>query len=272
MSTYNGGRFLNQQIESIIKQTEPNWDLFIRDDGSTDNTIDIIKSYIATDSRIHLVSDPDIHRGAKNSFFWLLNNTEAEYYMFSDQDDVWDPTKIEVTLNTIKKAEEEKPGVAILACTDLQLVDANLNIIAQSMWKHSKFVPQYQKQWKYLRVCNIVTGCTMMFNEQSKRLGLQGKEYAQMHDSWISMKVVANDGELIPINTPLIQYRQHNSNVLGCPPSDNLKNSIKKIATIRSYLKILKTHYMVANHVRSTTPISFLISKLSFQIKRIFTV
>ena len=106
MSTYNGSKYIKQQIESIFKQKNVNADILIRDDGSTDDTIDIINSF--GDDRIKLYKGYNL--GSTNSFIDLIKYSakhypDYEYYAFSDQDDVWEPEKIKVAVNALKKIE-----------------------------------------------------------------------------------------------------------------------------------------------------------------------
>lgn len=90
MSTYNGEEYLESQIKSILNQTYKKWQLYIRDDGSTDNTVNIIEKYCALDPRINFYNENSRNNvGVVHSFMELLENVEADYYMFSDQDDFW---------------------------------------------------------------------------------------------------------------------------------------------------------------------------------------
>ena len=99
MSTYNGQQFLAEQIRSIQEQSYTDWTLFIRDDGSSDNTKEILKDFEHQDSRIHLIdNDKSDNLGVIKSFHKLVNHDRADYYFFSDQEDVWLPNKLELSL------------------------------------------------------------------------------------------------------------------------------------------------------------------------------
>ena len=102
LSTYNGSKYLREQLNSIIDQTVKDWILYVRDDGSTDETIDIIKEYVSLYPNINYIEDIQ-NLGSARSFMKLLSLVEADHYMFCDQDDVWLPTKIEVSLMEMKK-------------------------------------------------------------------------------------------------------------------------------------------------------------------------
>jgi rhamnosyltransferase len=106
MATYNGEKYIHEQIESIINQTYKNWRLLISDDGSVDGTVEIIKKYIKKDKRIELIEDNLGNLGVVKKFRELLKRAEADYIMFSDQDDIWLNNKIERTLNEVFKFKE----------------------------------------------------------------------------------------------------------------------------------------------------------------------
>ena len=131
MATYNGGKYISEQINSILNQTYKEWTLYIRDDGSKDNTVDIIDDYCKKyPGKIIRIKDDKLGLGAKLNFSELMKYSKSNYCMFADQDDVWLNTKIEDTMNKMIEAEnihgKETP---ILVHTDLKVVDGNLNII-----------------------------------------------------------------------------------------------------------------------------------------------
>ncbi|MCD0023384.1 glycosyltransferase, partial [Streptococcus agalactiae] len=118
-ATYNGEKFLAQQIESIQKQTFKEWNLLIRDDGSSDKTCDIIRNFTAKDSRIRFINENEHHNlGVIKSFFTLVNYEVADFYFFSDQDDVWLPEKLSVSLEAAKHKASDVP---LLVYTDLKV-------------------------------------------------------------------------------------------------------------------------------------------------------
>ena len=132
LATYNGARFIREQIDSIKDQTYKDWDLYVRDDGSTDNTVSIIQEYENMNPNIHLFEDEEKHIGAKNSFMKLLSAIDSDYYMFCDQDDIWLPTKIEHSVDLLEKTEKKYPNKPIIVHTDVTVVDGNLNVLSQS--------------------------------------------------------------------------------------------------------------------------------------------
>ena len=120
MSTYNGECYLKDQIESILSQTYKDWILYIRDDGSTDRTIRIIKTYVGNyPDKIIYEYDRLGNLGSGRSFMKLLSSIDSDYYMFCDQDDVWLPSKIEKTYLKMKSLEMNHAHNAIAVFTNL---------------------------------------------------------------------------------------------------------------------------------------------------------
>lgn len=213
MSTYNGERYLKEQIESIITQSFSNWQLYIRDDGSTDHTVSIINEFVHKDKRIiFLNANFDKNLGVTRSFMKLLESAEANYYMFSDQDDYWKKDKIELTLKKMQDAEEKFNYKPICVHTNLTIVDNNLN--------GNLLMKKPEDTWsnfKQLLFKNCVTGCTMMINQALKRqINFNDKKLVNvyLHDWWIAL-IAAAFGKVIYLEEPTILYRQHVGNLVG---------------------------------------------------------
>lgn len=211
LSTYNGSKYLKEQLDSLFSQNYQNFKLIVRDDGSTDATKEILNSY-----DIELLSSSE-NLGVKKSFETLLKyayeNSDAQYFMFCDQDDIWENDKIEKTLLKMKEIENKFIDEAVLVHTDLQVVDESLKTINTSFWKHEQINPEYNSL-NYLLMQNTVTGCTMMINRKLAELSLPISNNCMMHDWWIAL-VASNFGKIAYINEPTIKYRQHSSNSVG---------------------------------------------------------
>src|SRR5690606_7688467 len=134
MSTYNGARYLAEQIDSILGSSFADFRLMIRDDGSVDDTPALIAEYASADGRITVVSDTLGNLGASASFMRLLELSNAPYFMFADQDDVWLPNKVKRSYEKI--SEHESPGLPNIVFTDLSVVDEKLKPIADSFWSY----------------------------------------------------------------------------------------------------------------------------------------
>jgi glycosyltransferase involved in cell wall biosynthesis len=211
LSTYNGEKYLKEQLDSIFSQSYKNFEIIARDDGSSDETINILKSYNIK------ILDTDKNLGAKLSFSTLLDyavkNTDAKYFMFCDQDDIWKNEKIEKTIGTMKELEKVSSDLPLLVHTDLEVVDENLNLLAKSFWKYEKRDPSLNSINRLI-IQSTVTGCTMMINRKLAEMSLPISENSIMHDWWISM-LATSFGKIAYLEESTISYRQHSSNDTG---------------------------------------------------------
>ena len=132
MATYNGAKYLREQIDSILSQTSGLWHLYIHDDGSKDGTIEILNDYATRCAETVTVLDYPSQGGALQNFMSLLEKVEADYYMFSDQDDVWYPTKVEKSYLAMKEQEALHPDKPIIVHSDVRVVDSQLNVLHPS--------------------------------------------------------------------------------------------------------------------------------------------
>ena len=218
LSTYNGEMFLKEQIESIFSQTFTDWKIFIRDDGSSDNTLKIINEYKTKEpNKIQiLTNEHETNLGASKSFMRLLQLVEADYYMFCDQDDYWLKNKIQLMLSTMSEFEKQKKNTPILIISDLLVVDHNLDIISDSFWRFSNLNPFIIVE-NFLEVTNCVTGCATFFNKEARDVTIKNAENIDviMHDYWLSICVKGANGIIHPIKEKTIYYRQHGKNVIG---------------------------------------------------------
>jgi glycosyltransferase involved in cell wall biosynthesis len=267
LATYNGGNRLHIQIQSIINQTFEDWILYIRDDGSNDDTLSICRYYANKDKRIRVVEDEVKHRGAKGSFIWLLEHVDAEYYMFSDQDDMWLPNKISLSLRAIQeKGIGDKP---VCIYTDLAVADSNYNVISSSLWKTSKVKPYILENKYYIQVFNCVTGCTMIFNRKAKLTALPFDERAPMHDFWVAYKILEKHGILSHISDSTILYCQHGNNAVGANRV-NFSYVVNKFVHIKD---TINKNYHIYRSMHSFSGISifkFAFCKFSYELLRLF--
>ena len=131
LATYNGEKYLNEQIDSIINQTYTNWKLLIRDDGSEDRTLEILKEYEKKDRRISILKDSKGNLGFVKNFEELLKNSSEEFIMFSDQDDYWLENKLEIYINELNKLSKEEIEEPLLLHSNSFVCDDNLEIIKE---------------------------------------------------------------------------------------------------------------------------------------------
>lgn len=245
MATYNAEKFLHEQIGSIFSQTCKDWHLFIHDDGSKDNTISIIREYAEKYPKEVTVLDYPSQHGAWKNFLSMLCQVESDYYMFSDQDDVWLPEKIETEYQTMKRLEAgEGKGKPIVVYSDLIVTDSELNTISPSLWKIAGIYPQLIHSFNDMAANTIISGCTMLFNAEAKRVSCHYTNNVTMHDAWIACCVMKHGGILHHTDQPTMLYRQHGSNTLGAQDVRHPTFKARIIRYLTSYDRN-KHHYMM---------------------------
>ncbi|MBE6073075.1 MAG: glycosyltransferase [Selenomonas ruminantium] len=203
MSTYNGEKYLKEQIESILRQTEYDIRLCIHDDGSIDRTVEIIKEYTSLDNRVFFMGSK--HKGYPNCFFdMVFDSDDAEYYAFSDQDDVWDEKKIEKAIMQL----EDKSEPTLYACNK-EIVDKDLNTVRWGEYTAPKRLGDVLLKY------NNISGCTMVFNYAFKQLFMRHMpKYAPYHDAYL-LRLAYLLGIFIYDENKYMKYRQHENNVIG---------------------------------------------------------
>lgn len=245
LSTYNGEAFLREQLDSILNQTYNDFRLLIRDDGSMDSTVDIIMDYVRKyPSKVIYINggynndkNKKEHLGFNLSYNELLKYSTSDYIMFSDQDDVWLPEKVEISLKRIKELEEEFQDKPVLVHSDLTVVNKDLKIINGSFFRHIGINP-YNNSLNRLIMQNTVTGCTMIINKNLAALAKPITDGVYFYDYWFAL-TAKMFGIIGIINKPLILYRQHGSNVIGANANSlwsfrifNFRKLVKKLNII----------------------------------------
>lgn len=236
MATYNGADYLDEQLESLRRQTCQDFLLFVHDDGSTDNTMEILKNWEQSGKLNMVVMDDGLcfHDSSRN-FVHLLSQAkkhwgEFDYYMFCDQDDVWKDDKIAVTLKRMKQAER-KYGEPILVHTDLEVADAALCSVAPSYLRYRSINPHVTGLNRLL-IQNVATGCTMMWNRALNRILRWEDATPAMHDWWISL-TAALFGRIVFLNRATILYRQHGDNVVGATKVNSFSFILRRLSNLR---------------------------------------
>jgi hypothetical protein len=154
--------------------------------------------------------------------------------MFCDQDDVWLPNKIELTLDAMKAAERIYPDKPILVHTDLRITDSQLNTIAESMWRYQKLYPEIGDDLNKIMAQNVVTGCTVMINKRAKVVSIPIPKEAVLYDWWIALNVCRH-GKIVYLSIPSVLYRQHVDNQVGAQKV-NVLHFLKKLRSLRELM------------------------------------
>ncbi|NKB34514.1 MAG: glycosyltransferase [Pseudomonadales bacterium] len=228
LSTYNGAKFLQEQLDSLLNQTYLNTVIVIRDDCSSDPTPELVSHYADSHpDKIHVVANDNQNLGASGSFSFLIEyvlankpllQLDAAYMMFCDQDDVWYSDKIEKQVKAIlaveaEGSEDESDGVPVLVHTDLQVVSEENQAIAESLVRYQGLEIE-RNRFSNMVISNLVTGCTTLINEPLARKAVPVSGQAIMHDWWLAL-VAAAFGKVIFLDAPSVHYRQHGSNTIG---------------------------------------------------------
>lgn len=215
MASYNGAQFIGEQIESIIAQTYSNWELVIQDDGSTDRTIDIIKEYCAKESRIRFYTNDSEYHGPFYNFWSLFNKCKLQgvfaYYMFADQDDIWNPDKLVTMINFISKKE-----LPFLMFADMGLCDYNGNVTDKSLNVHFKMGSRDRYNVFF---SHKVFGCNMICNKALFELvpviDISDERVKTLsHDNFFT-KYAVTFGGIEYIDKQTMLYRRHEKSVTG---------------------------------------------------------
>ncbi|HFQ4975260.1 TPA: glycosyltransferase family 2 protein [Vibrio vulnificus] len=234
MSTYNGEKYLADQIESIRSQTFGNFVLYVRDDGSRDSTLSILDKYETLDSRIKVLKGNSINLGVTASFLELLYKVSADIYFFCDQDDLWEANKIE-TLS--KHFENNSNKFPLLVHSDLNLIDSKGKSLGSTfnLSEDLIFPKDYNSRQALLQ--NSIVGCSLAFNQALRDVALKGYENRHkiaLHDWWIALCALYF-GEVVYLDTPLINYRQHENNVSGTSKKMSIPLIVKRVKSISRY-------------------------------------
>lgn len=206
LSTYNGEKYLKDQLDSLLKQKGIAIHILIRDDGSTDSTVDIIAEYKQKSSCIEFYRGDNL--GPAKSFFDLISKAPmADYYAFCDQDDIWDSEKLRIATDFLEKEAITEPSMYY---SNLRIVDQHINFYRLS---HAT-APTQENKYSALTE-DMATGCTIVFNAAAKNLAKNNMpEYCSMHDTWIYL-ICKFFGVVVYDRDAHLDYRQHDNNVVG---------------------------------------------------------
>ena len=275
LATYNGEKYLNEQIDSIINQTYTNWKLLIRDDGSEDRTLEILKEYEKRDERINILRDNKGNLGFVKNFEELLKNSSEEFIMFSDQDDYWLENKIEKYIGVLENLDVEKLKKPLLIHSNSFVCDEKLNILKKK-FVDSKVALQYGGNGYFFAY--FVQGSTTLINRKLIDLGLPFLKSVTLHDRYFHL-LVEFFGNRIFIDESLIKYRQHSNNEIGARSSVIKKILFKRyfdererkliLEVKRKYLKKIKKEKIkkIIRYLEVTDPMKNRFIKFFFSLE-----
>lgn len=228
LATYNGEKYIKEQVESILNQTYENIQIIISDDCSTDKTRQVLKEYENNEKIKIFYQEKNL--GYVKNFEFLLKQVESNLYMLSDQDDVWKKEKVE---KSVEKIESEKLD---LVFGDLEVVDENLNTLYKSYNRYMHLIhkiKKYQKDYRLQYLYNCMTGCTIISRKNwiDKVLPFPTNSKYMIHDYWLGL-VIALNGKVGYIEEPYILYRQHGKNQVGSKKASKTASKLEEVRNI----------------------------------------
>ena len=233
MATYNGEAFVEEQVRSIINQTYSSWRLLVHDDGSTDQTLEILRRLSNDDARIVLIEDGVSHLGVARNFIHLIALATAPYCMFCDQDDIWLPNKVEKMLHAIEPLDQTLPQALY---TNAYLWNPERGILSD---KNTLTYPTTIRQTLFLNTG--IQGAAAIFNRKMCEIMAQPLSYYAMHDHVLLLAGICF-GQVHYLHESLMYYRQHEHNLTGNAPG----SIAKKIALMwqnRHVPLVSREHY-----------------------------
>ncbi len=228
VATYNGGKYIREQLDSILNQTYQDIRIILRDDGSKDDTVAIIREYMENyPGKVMLVEDDAKCGSSRSNFMQAMKSSDADYIAFSDQDDFWLPEKIEHSLKRLKELEKQvgadKP---VLVFGSYKPVDAALQPIQENAKGRQEAA--YKLDFPTLLVQNYVNGCLMMINRTLADMMGDFDQVILMHDWWAAL-IAAGGGAIEHIDEVMTLYRQHGNNVVGSVNVRSFRYRLKKM-------------------------------------------
>lgn len=240
LATYNGEKYLAEQLDSIIKQKDINVHIIARDDGSTDKTVAMLHQYSKKYAhKITIISKNSNENGHLANFSALCEyalTTSFEYFCFADQDDVWHEDKLKLLFSKLKNVQDEQ-SIPVLVHSDMRVVDEKLNLLDSSFIDYQGLPDPDKHDFPLFCHQNVVTGCATMFNRDLLEIAAPLPQGLLVHDYWFALNAKVF-GKLIYENCSLIDYRQHGVNSIGAT-----KISIQRSYT-RSYIYKMALRYL----------------------------
>lgn len=239
LSCYNGEKYIKAQIDSIIQQDYVDWNLYIRDDGSSDNTILIVEDYVKDyPNKIYFIKDDKGNLGFAKSFLTLLSVVESDFYMYCDQDDVWFKNKVSTLLNIAMRESPVEESICVFCNGEI----TNSELLPQNAYMYDSFKCNMSLALNNLTYALAYDwgcyGCTMLFNNTVRKLIFPKNDFLLSHyalrrfyhDTLIALSCIGT-GKCLYYDKSLMYYRQHENNTFGF-------ESIHYINSKYSYLKI----------------------------------
>ena len=221
LPTFNGVTYLDEQLTSLCVQSYRDFSILTYDDGSQDNSRALVDSYGEQLSIVRIDNPATSNAGALKSFELLLQNATADIIFFCDQDDIWEPAKIEEMVATITTHSPRGATAPTAVFSDLSLFSERDPNVTGSFMSTAGFNPAALNDPYYLSFRNPAPGCSMVINKALRDRALPFPAAVKMHD-WYLMLCARLQGNVVFINKSLLRYRIHSANTLGIAPDKPL--------------------------------------------------
>lgn len=212
MATYNGEKYVREQMDSLLSQTHKQLTIEVCDDGSTDGTVAIIREYMAKDTRVKLHVNTQ-NCGYVKNFLTGIKRCQAPYVMLCDQDDIWREDKVAQTLRVMKEAEKEMSGKPVLVFTDAECFDSDTKRTL-GFFHETSHLDVKKVDTAHLFMENKCIGCTMMMNRAVLPYLEELPEEIRVHDWWLAL-ICSHFGTIRYVPQATLRYRQHEGNQIG---------------------------------------------------------
>lgn len=219
MATYNGEKYIQAQLDSILNQSYNNIAIYISDDASTDRTFEILKQYQEQSPHKIFLTQNDINIGFLKNFEKLLQKVDLPYIALSDQDDIWEQNKLELLMEVLEENEVE--GSTLLIYSDLKMISKE-KVLERSFFQFRKLSYPESNSFSRLMSHSGVMGNTILMNKKVIDLALPFPDALKYHDYWLPL-ISKIYGETIVCNKALVNYRIHENNI-----SNSTQTLIKK--------------------------------------------
>ena len=242
LATYNGERYLKEQLESFLRQKLLPYEIVACDDASTDSTVKILEDFARTAPFPIRIYRSEHNLGLIQNFSKAASLCTGDYVAFSDQDDIWLPDRLDASFHRMKEAEREYGSdIPLLVYSDLGLIDSEGRCLGPSFMRHEKMCHPDHDPLRRILARNIVAGSTSLCNKVLMQVSLPFPEIITNHDGWFAL-VAASIGKIIFIPEALVLYRQHESNAVGAGPTKKVN-----IRYIRFILNLIMEEFILAS-------------------------
>jgi glycosyltransferase involved in cell wall biosynthesis len=240
LCTYNGEKYLKEQLESFLRQKLLPHEIVVCDDLSTDSTVKILEDFSQTAPFSVRIYQNDRNIGLTKNFSKAASLCTGEYIAFSDQDDIWLPDRLDACCHKMKEAElKYGKDIPLLVYSDLSIIDSEGRAIGPSFMRHQNMWHSDPDPLGRLLAQNTVSGSTALCNKALMQDCLPFPEVITNHDGWLSL-IAASCGKILFIPEALVLYRKHDSNVVGATP--------RRVINLRSIAGYIKREFFLTSN------------------------